>query len=135
NDRYLASYLSERVGSEFDGKISGIARFGLFVRLHETGADGLIPISTLGREYFHHDEKSQTLTGEKSRIVLKLGQPVTVRLAEAVPVTGGLMFELLTVDGKAMPKGGGRSTGYKGRKVTAHSHKKRTERKVIRKRK
>jgi len=135
NDRYLASFLSERVGSEFDGKISGIARFGMFVRLKETGADGLIPISTLGREYFHHDEQSQTLTGEKSRIVLKLGQPVTIRLAEAVPVTGGLMFELLSVDGKTMPKGGGRSTGYKGRKITAHSQKKRKDRKVVRKRK
>lgn len=135
NDRYLASFLSERVGSEFDGKISGIARFGLFVRLKETGADGLIPISTLGREYFHHDEQSQTLTGEKSRIVLKLGQPVTVRLAEAVPVTGGLMFELLSVEGKTMPKGGGRSSGYKGRKITAHSQKKRKDRQVVRKRK
>lgn len=138
NDRYLASYLSERVGNEFNGKISGIARFGLFVRLHETGADGLIPISTLGREYFHHDEAAQTLTGEKSRIVLKLGQPVTVRLAEAVPVTGGLMFELLTVDGKALPRGGssgGRADGYRGRKITAHKVKQRKNRSVSRRHK
>ncbi len=136
NDRYLASYLSERVGNEFEGKISGIARFGLFVRLHETGADGLIPISTLGREYFHHDEAAQTLTGEQSRLVLKLGQPVTVRLAEAVPVTGGLMFELLAVEGKPMPRGSGRGAGgARGRKISAHRIKKRKERTVARRRK
>ncbi len=133
NDRYLAAYLSERVGNEFEGKISGIARFGLFVRLTETGADGLIPISTLGREFFHHDENAQTLTGEKSRLVLKLGQPATVRLAEAVPVTGGLMFELLAVDGKPMPKGGGAKSGRPmGRKLSAHRNKQRKIRKVQR---
>lgn len=135
NDRYLASFLSERVGNEFEGKISGIARFGLFVKLTETGADGLVPISTLGREYFHHDEHAQTLTGEKSRLVLKLGQPVTIRLAEAVPVTGGLMFELLAVDGKDMPRGGrGKRQKTPGRKITAHRAKKRKMRKVERRR-
>lgn len=122
NDRYLAAYLSERVGNEFEGKISGIARFGLFVKLSETGADGLVPISTLGREYFQHDADAQTLTGEKSRLVLKLGQKATVRLAEAVPVTGGLMFELLAVDGKPMPKSGG---GKGGRKFGARKGKPR----------
>jgi ribonuclease R len=61
NDRYLAAYLSDRVGAEFSGRISGVQRFGLFVRLDETGADGLIPIRALGREYFHYDEGSQTL--------------------------------------------------------------------------
>ncbi len=109
NDRYLASFLSQHVGNEFAGRVSGVARFGLFVKLLETGADGLVPISTLGREYFHHDADRQTLTGEKSRLTLSLGMNVTVRLAEAVPVTGGLMFELLTVEGKDMPKGGGGS--------------------------
>jgi len=110
NDRYLAAYLSERVGTDFEGRISGIARFGLFVRLSETGADGLVPVSSLGREYFVHNEKDQTLTGRSSGLVLKLGMPVTVRLAEAVPVTGGMMFELLTAAGKPL----GRSR-FKGR--------------------
>jgi len=132
NDRYLAAYLSDRVGNEFPGKISGIARFGLFVRLDETGADGLIPISTLGREYFHHDPEAQTLTGEKSHIVLKLGQRVTVRLAEATPVTGGLMFELLTVGGKPLPRpSGGKARRGPGRKVSAGKSKARKIRKKI----
>ncbi len=102
-DRYLAAWLSERVGSEFTGKIAGIARFGLFVRLDETGADGLIPISAIGTEYYRHDADSQTLTGEKSGRVLGLGQQVLVRLVEAAPITGGLLFELLEVEGRKMP--------------------------------
>jgi ribonuclease R len=104
-DRYLAAYLSERVGSEFPGRISGIARFGVFVKLGETGADGLIPIRTLGREFFHYDADSQTLMGADTGLTIGIGQRVTVRLAEAVPVTGGLMLDLLEIEGKEMPGG------------------------------
>ncbi|WP_299132873.1 ribonuclease R [uncultured Amaricoccus sp.] len=105
-DRYLAAYLADRIGAEFEGRVAGVARFGLFVKLDETGADGLIPISSLGREYFAYDAGTQTLTGERTRRVIGLGARVTVRLAEAVPVTGGLLFELLTIDGRAMAGGG-----------------------------
>ncbi|MDE3237970.1 MAG: ribonuclease R [Paracoccaceae bacterium] len=108
-DRYLAAYLSDRVGSEFPGRISGVARFGLFVKLDETGADGLIPIRTLGREFFHFDANSQTLMGSETGLTLGIGQRVTVRLAEAVPVTGGLMLELLAVEDREMPGGAKRS--------------------------
>ncbi len=107
NDRYLSAYLSDRVGNEFDGSISGVARFGLFVRLDETGADGLIPASSLGREYYRYDEDRQTLTGSDSRRVLGLGMKVTIRLAEAAPITGGLVFELLSAEGKKLPQGSG----------------------------
>ncbi|WP_424927960.1 ribonuclease R [Amaricoccus tamworthensis] len=113
NDRYLAAYLADRVGSEFEGTISGVARFGLFIRLDETGADGLIPISAIGTEYFTWDAEQNTLTGEKSRRVLGLGQQVVVRLQEAMPITGGLLFELLEVEGRKMPtppSGRGRGT-------------------------
>lgn len=109
-DRYLAAYLSDRVGTEMAGRISGIQRFGAFVKLDETGADGLIPIRSMGREFFHFDAKSQTLMGSDTGLTIGLGQRVTVRLAEAVPVTGGLMLELLELDGKTMP-GGPRRAG------------------------
>jgi ribonuclease R len=102
-DRYLAAYLAERVGSEFAGAVAGVARFGLFVRLDETGADGLVPISALGREYFTFDAEAQTLTGERTGRVIGLGQRVLVRLAEAAPITGGLLFELLEVEGRRLP--------------------------------
>ncbi len=102
-DRYLAAWLADRVGAEFEGKTSGVARFGLFVKLDETGADGLVPISSLGNEYFAYSPDTQTLTGERSRRVIGLGQRVTVRLTEAVPITGGILFELLEIDGRKMP--------------------------------
>jgi ribonuclease R len=127
NDRYLAAYLSERVGSEFDGTIAGVARFGLFVKLDETGADGLVPISALGREYFTYDPDSQTLTGEKSRRVIGLGQRVTVRLAEAVPITGGLLFELLEVEGRRMPTPPRRSGPGAPRRKLAKSRRRDTK--------
>ncbi|MEM9370177.1 MAG: ribonuclease R [Pseudomonadota bacterium] len=98
-DRYVAHYLSGREGSEFPGRISGVAKFGLFVKLDETGADGLVPISSLGREYFHFEPDNMSLIGEKSGTVLTVGQRVTVRLREATPVTGGLVFEVLSFDG------------------------------------
>ncbi|HHI69446.1 MAG TPA: VacB/RNase II family 3'-5' exoribonuclease, partial [Rhodobacteraceae bacterium] len=133
-DRYLASYLSERVGAEFNARISGIAKFGVFARLDETGADGLIPIRTIGREYYRFDPDSQTLTGEETGLTLGLGVSVTVRLAEAVPVTGGLTLELLTVDGKALPKGSGGRRGKGPVRRKANKSRKKAA-KVKRKRK
>jgi ribonuclease R len=95
-DRYVAAFLSERVGAVFRGRITSVTRFGLFVRLHETGGDGLVPVSALGNEYFHHDEASHVLIGGSSGDRWELGAQVEVRLVEAVPVTGGLMFDMVT---------------------------------------
>ena len=135
NDRYLASYLSERVGNEFTGRISGIARFGAFVKLDETGADGLVPIRSLGREFFHFDAKNGTLMGSDTGLTISIGQRATVRLTEAAPVTGGIGLELLTLDGKALPKGvspAGRSPRRKISKAKRKSDK--TKRKLTRSR-
>lgn len=104
-DRYLAAYLSERVGNEFTGRISGIAKFGAFVRLDETGADGLIPVRTLGREFFHFDGDARTLMGSDTGLTISIGQQVSVRLSQATPITGGLELELLELEGKALPRG------------------------------
>ncbi|MEM6548903.1 MAG: ribonuclease R [Pseudomonadota bacterium] len=119
-DRYLAAYLEDRTGAVFPGRINGVARFGLFVRLEETGADGLVPVSTLGTEFFRHDAQSQTLTGERSGTVLGIGLTVQVRLIEAAPITGGLIFELLEVtgaDGRPVASGKGRFKGTPRRKL------------------
>jgi ribonuclease R len=94
-DRYIASWLADRVGGEFAGRITGVTRFGAFIRLEETGADGLCPIARLGREYFRHDERAHALVGD-SGATYRLGMPVTVRLVEAAPLTGGLLLEILT---------------------------------------
>ncbi len=106
-DRYLAAYLSERIGAEFAGRISGIAKFGVFVKLEETGADGLIPMRNLGSEYFHFDRDSGTLMGADTGTLIQLGQKVTVRLVDAAPVTGGIGLELLTLEDEEMPQGRG----------------------------
>jgi ribonuclease R len=115
-DRYLAAYLSERVGAEFEGRVSGVQRFGLFVKLDETGADGLIPIRSVGREFFHYDPDAQTLMGADTGTTIGIGQRVLVRLVEADPITGGLMLELLQIEGAALPGArAGRRAGPIGR--------------------
>jgi len=136
-DRYLAAFLSDRIGAELTGRISGIAKFGVFVKLDETGADAMIPIRTLGREYFHYDPESQTLMGADTGMVIGLGQRVTVKLAEAAPVTGGLIVELLTLEGRTMPRGPSRGRGKPPRRKVGSARKKaaKTARKVKRKRK
>ncbi len=137
-DRYLAAFLSERVGAELTGRISGVQRFGAFVKLDETGADGLIPIRSLGSEFFHFDRDAQTLMGSDTGLTIGLGQRVTVRLAEAVPVTGGLMLELLAVEGAQMPspvrRGRGRGAGPR-KPGLARRKEEKTRRKVTRRRK
>ena len=130
-DRYLAAFLSERIGAELTGRISGIQRFGAFVRLDETGADGLIPIRALGREYFHFDREAQTLEGTDTGLTIGLGQRVVVRLAEAVPVTGGLMLELLELEGSAVKQ----SSRPMRRKTRGKPKKGGKKRKVTRRRK
>ena len=135
NDRYLAAFLADRVGAEFTGRISGVQRFGLFVKLDETGADGLVPIRSVGHEFFHFDADSQTLMGADTGIVIGIGQKVTVRLAEAVPVTGGLMLEIIELENRAMPAGASAKRGrYMPRKPGAAAARE-AKRKVIRRRK
>jgi len=95
-DRYVAAYLADKVGAEFEGRVTGVTRFGLFVKLSDTGADGLVPVSSLGDEYFIHDDKAHALVGERSGARYPLGMMATVKLREATPVTGGLVFEILT---------------------------------------
>ena len=137
NDRYLAAWLADRVGSSFAGRVSGVQRFGLFVRLEESGADGLIPIRSVGREFFVFDADGQTLTGADSGLTIGIGQRVTVRLAEAVPVTGGLILELLEIEDRALPKGAMPARGrVQGRKTGANASRVReAKRKVVRRRK
>ncbi len=92
-DRYVAHFMAERVGEIFPGRISGVAKFGLFVTLHETGADGLLPIGLLPNDFYDHDDRRHALVGRRWGRVFELGAPVTVKLAAATPLTGGLTFE------------------------------------------
>ncbi|MCB1550198.1 MAG: RNB domain-containing ribonuclease, partial [Hyphomicrobiaceae bacterium] len=100
-DRLIARFLAERVGATFEGRVSGVTRSGLFVRLRDTGADGFVPVATLGQEYFRHDEEHHALVGERSGAGYQLGDTVSVRLVEAIPTAGALRFEVLS-DGKPL---------------------------------
>ncbi|WP_395697724.1 ribonuclease R [Methylocella sp.] len=94
-ERLIAAHLSDKIGASFEGRISGVTRAGLFIRLADTGADGFIPASMLGEDYFRHDEKLRALVGARSGRTHRLGDVVTVRLVEAAPLAGALRFELV----------------------------------------
>jgi ribonuclease R len=122
-DRLIAAFLADRIGAKFQARVSGLVRTGLFVRLIETGADGFVPASSIGHEYFYHDEVRQALVGEDTGLAYRLGDLVEVRLVEAIPTAGALRFEMLS-EGRsigARPKGAcrpsdkGKPQRYKGK--------------------
>ena len=96
SDRLIAHFLADRVGASFDGRISGVTRVGLFVKLRGTGADGFVPARTIGDEYFRYDEKGHAMVGSRSGEIYRLGDSVRVKLVEAAPVAGALRFEVLS---------------------------------------
>jgi ribonuclease R len=102
SDRDVAGYMVDRVGQTFEARVTGVTRFGLFVRLGGSGAEGLIPIRALGSDYFHHDERAQALVGQRTRTRYGMGDAVSVKLVEAAPITGGLRFELADGSGGQM---------------------------------
>jgi len=115
-DRLIAAYLADRIGATFPARVSGLVRTGLFVRLMETGADGFVPASGIGHEYFYHDEIRQALVGEDTGLAFQLGDPVEVRLVEAIPTAGALRFDMLS-EGRHIGIKPGRpaSKGFRGR--------------------
>ena len=116
-DRYIAAHMADKIGASFEARISGVTRFGLFVTLMETGASGLVPISSLSAtlsppgadDFWMHDEAAQALTGRRSGRSYRLTQRVQVRLVEATPLTGGLLFSL---DEDQADASGGRQQGH-----------------------
>jgi ribonuclease R len=109
-DRLIALHLAERTGEIFAGRISGVTRFGLFVKLDRTGADGFVPMAMIGRDYYRHIEASHALVGERTGETFRLGDPVEVRLVEANPSAGALRFELLS-EGRFSPTSAKRGKG------------------------
>ncbi|MBC2660445.1 ribonuclease R [Novosphingobium flavum] len=122
-DRYVAAWLSARVGEVFTTRITGVRSFGFFATIVGLGGDGLVPVSTLGDEHFAYDEKAQVLEGIESGVRYAIGQMQELRLAEANPLTGALKFELVDGGGRIEPRGrpvalkkrGGHLVGRRGR--------------------
>jgi ribonuclease R len=103
-DRLIAAHLAERVGESFEARISGVTKSGLFVRLPDLGADGFVPVATLGREYYVFDEAMRALIGDRTGGGYQLSDTVEVRLAEVAPMAGALRFEMLS-EAKPMRQG------------------------------
>jgi ribonuclease R len=110
-ERLVAHFLADRIGASFAGRIGGVTRAGLFVKLDETGADGFIPAATLGNEYFRYNERAHALEGDETGETYRLGDKVSVRLVEAIPVAGALRFEMLSQGASASAR---RSAGHPG---------------------
>lgn len=111
-DRFTASYLETRHGVEFAGRISGVTNFGLFVRLTENGADGLIPIRSLPDDYYIHEEKAHALIGRRTGRVFRLCAPVKVTIREADRLTGSCILDIVDAEkGADIP-------GYVGPEIT-----------------
>ncbi|TCM42438.1 ribonuclease R [Novosphingobium sp. ST904] len=114
-DRYVAAWLSARVGDVFDTRITGVQKFGFFATIIGLGGDGLVPVSTLGAERFSYDEKAQILEGESTGTTYAMGQILRLRLAEANPLTGALKFELEEGGGRIEPRGKPQDLKKKGK--------------------
>ncbi len=114
-DRFTAAFLQGKVGTIFAGAVNGVTRFGLFVTLDDSGADGLVPMSLLPDDFYDHVEAEHALIGRRWGRVYRLGERVSVRLREAEPLTGGLILELIEGDDQAGAKSDGREPRRPGR--------------------
>ncbi|EEY02628.1 ribonuclease R [Brucella neotomae] len=130
-DRLIAHFLASHLGEEYEGRVTGVTRAGLFVNLATYGADGLVPISTLGHEYYLYDEANHAIAGERSGRGFRLGDTVTVRLVEALPVAGALRFEMvsephpLPMSTRSHHKASRAMRGRKGKPAGIPRHKRR----------
>jgi ribonuclease R len=113
-DRLVAAHLKDQIGATFTGRISGVTKSGLFVKLTKTGADGYVPAGTLGADFYYHDEAAHALIGQRSGEAFRLGDTVEVRLQEAAPFAGALRFEVLSKGRYIKPTGGKRGARRRG---------------------
>lgn len=128
-DRFTAAFLADQVGATFTGNISGVTRFGLFITLAETGADGLVPMSRLPAGDYDLDDRAHALTDRRRRRAYRLGDSHEVRLAEANGLSGSLVFDLLTGPDSPPAKAAGRRTGGRPRPRTGRFGRRRNGRK------
>lgn len=94
-ERYISVYMKDKIGQTFKGRINGVASFGFFVTLEDSGADGLVPINNLPYDFYHYEERKHRLVGRSTRQVFTLGDSVSVILREVDTLTGSLSFSLL----------------------------------------
>ena len=127
-DRYVAAFLADQVGQLVECRITGVQPFGFFATVEDLGGDGLVLAKDLGQEYFRYDEAARALIGDESGDTYRVGQRLTLRLAESSPVSGALRFELPegSYGGASAPIRRDRTRGHRGRPPNIrHSNRKR----------
>ena len=120
-DRLVVTYVANQVGAIFDGQITGVTRYGLFIRLNETGAEGLLPIRMLPDDWYNIDDAGFSMIGERAGLRFRLGEIITIELAEAEPITGSLSFRFVK-GGTKMPKQSYQRKGRSGKRRGRPSH-------------
>lgn len=90
-----AEYMSERIGEEYDGVISGITAWGIFVELPNT-IEGMVHVSKLPGDYFYYNESTYEMIGEKSGITYRLGEPVRIRVVGTDSLTKAIDFDIVS---------------------------------------
>lgn len=88
-------YMSQHIGNEYTGIVSGVAKWGLFVTIEENGAEGLVHISKLGQDFFKFIEKEYKIVGEKTGKVFRLGDKVKIKVAGVNTEERKMDFELI----------------------------------------
>jgi ribonuclease R len=103
-DRFTAGYLADRVGATFPGRVSGVTRFGVFVNLDETGADGILPMRALPQDYYDLDERTHRVVGRRNGLTLRVGDKLTVKLTETNEIAGSIVFGFAGKEGSSAPQ-------------------------------
>jgi ribonuclease R len=99
-ERYKCAWMEKHVGSEFDGVVSGVTSFGLFVELTESRINGLVHITQLPNDYYHFDPKRHLLSGERRGLSFRLGDQVRIQVLRASLEDRKIDFRLVAEEGK-----------------------------------
>jgi len=110
-DRYLAKYMEEKEGTEFLATVSGVTRFGLFITLEETGADGFVSMRSMRSDFYELDEGRKAIVGKRTGKMYRMGDSVRVRLETVEALSGSLSFSILDETSRRGSWGGGDSRG------------------------
>ncbi|HEC20598.1 MAG TPA: ribonuclease R [Gammaproteobacteria bacterium] len=118
-DWLKCEYMMDKVGEDFDGIVTSVLGFGLFVELKDIYVEGLVHITSLRNDYYHFDAAKHTLTGEHSRKSFRLGDPVRVKVARVDLDEKKIDFEMLDDAGESLPadrpsRGGGKKRAGRG---------------------
>ena len=89
----MAEYMEEHIGEEYEGIISSVMNFGLFVQLDNL-IEGMVPIRDMP-DFFHYNEETMTLTGERTHVTYTIGQRVLVKVVRASKEEKIIDFEIL----------------------------------------